>query len=490
MLPDRTLKFAAAITLVLFSWLLFTSQFTFAEDTDRLSKARQLFREGDLDGAIKELNRVIETLKSAEDESQRPIAAEAYYQLAKIYQVGGDDEKVADNLRQAFKAYPALNLAEPDLYFKEKADTIRQEVQREIEAAAQQSQADQERVITKEKKKKKKFPVLLVVGGIALAAVLFLLLKKDKKEPNNNGNNTGRIRVTSTPDGADIFLDGEKQSQQTPATLLNVAVGPHTVKLDKAGYEIYETDVNVVAGQEAVVSAALTAFDSGIEWVWIPPGPFSMGDDYNTGDADERPVHTVNLDGYYISRYEITFELYDKYCDETGEDRPDDNSWGRENRPVIFVTWDDAEGFCQWLSRRTGETIQLPTEAQWEKAAKGTTIRLYPWGNSTPDCNRANFSGCSGQTNTVGSSPAGQSPYGIQDMAGNVWEWCRDWYKSDYYASPEASQDNTTGPTEGTERVIRGGSWGLGPKALRCANRNSQIPTYSSNSLGFRISKQ
>lgn len=112
-------------------------------------------------------------------------------------------------------------------------------------------------------------------------------------------------------------------------------------------------------------------------------------------------------------------------------EKPDDEDWGRKNRPVIFVSWDDASAYCQWLSQKTGLRFNLPTEAQWEKAARGNDQRKYPWGNQEPDKNLANFGFDIDKTTPVDSYPAGASPFGLLDMAGNVWEWCSDWYEAD-----------------------------------------------------------
>ena len=159
----------------------------------------------------------------------------------------------------------------------------------------------------------------------------------------------------------------------------------------------------------------------GITWIDIPAGDFQMGDNFNEGNSDERPVHTVYLDYYKVSRYEVTFDQYDRFCDDTGRRKPDDLGWGRGNRPVIDVSWDDANAFCDWLSQKTGKNIHLPTEAQWEKAARGTDQRRYPWGNSSPDSTKCNYDQNEMRTQPVGSYPPGVSPYGVHDMAGNVW---------------------------------------------------------------------
>ena len=142
------------------------------------------------------------------------------------------------------------------------------------------------------------------------------------------------------------------------------------------------------------------------------------------------------------------------------EFKPLDDGWGRGNRPVINATMNDAVAFCKWLSDKTGKTFKLPTEAQWEKAARGTDQRMYPWGNEWPDknSNRGNFNMILGKTSPVGSYPLGSSPYGILDMNGNLREYCSDWYDANYYSvSPE---NNPQGPSSGSARVMRGGFWG------------------------------
>ena len=202
-----------------------------------------------------------------------------------------------------------------------------------------------------------------------------------------------------------------------------------------------------------------------IDWVRIPAGEFKMGDNHSGGDsyyADARPVHTVYLDTYYMSKYEVTFDQYDNFCDDTGRTKPSDEGWCRGNRPVINASWNDAVAFCNWLSEKTGKTIKLPTEAQWEKAARGTDQRKYAWGNEEPgsNSNLGNFGMNVGKTSPVGSFPLGVSPYGLHDMNGNVREYCSDWYSASYYSiSPK---NNPQGPSSGTQRVNSCGVWTLG----------------------------
>jgi len=224
-----------------------------------------------------------------------------------------------------------------------------------------------------------------------------------------------------------------------------------------------------------------------IEWVQIPAGNFQMGDNFGEGDPYELPVHTVYLSTYYISKYEVTFDQYDAFCDATGRSKAEDDDWGRGDRPVIRVSWDDAKAFCDWMSGITGENIHLPTEAQWEKAARGTDQRRYPWGNGPPNSSLANYFNYVGKTMPVGSYPAGVSPYGLHDMAGNVNEWCFDWMDPNYYSySPTY---NPQGPSSGSSRVIRGGSYPLFEGTLRSAYRTGTNPSNKYSWIGFRICK-
>ena len=224
-----------------------------------------------------------------------------------------------------------------------------------------------------------------------------------------------------------------------------------------------------------------------IEWVQVPAGNFQMGDNFNEGGSNELPVHTVYHYTYYISKYEVTFDQYDAFCDATGRSKPSDAGWGRGLRPVINVSWDDTKAFCDWLSAKTGENIHLPTEAQWEKAARETDQRRYPWGNDSPDSSLVNYNYNVNNTMPVGSYPSGVSPYGIHDMAGNVWEWCSDWYDYNYYSS--SPTNNPQGPSSGSYRVLRGGGWWGNANSIRSAFRYYFSPSYGRDDFGFRLCK-
>lgn len=228
--------------------------------------------------------------------------------------------------------------------------------------------------------------------------------------------------------------------------------------------------------------------ENGMEMVLVPAGEFTMGssdEDEDAGD-DEKPAHWVYLDAYYIGKYPVTNAQYRRFTEDTGHPEPEswgDDDFNSDKQPVVGVSWKDAVSFCRWMSKKTGREYRLPTEAEWEKAARGTNGRKYPWGDEAPDSTLCNFNDEIGKTTEVGSYPQGASPYGCQDMAGNVWEWCNDWYDEDYYK--RSPQRNPQGPSSGGYRVLRGGSWSDSANDLRSAFRDRDDPDYRSG-CGFR----
>ena len=217
----------------------------------------------------------------------------------------------------------------------------------------------------------------------------------------------------------------------------------------------------------------------------VPAGEFGMGRE--DGADDERPAHVVWLDAFYIDKTEVTNAQFKAFCDATGYLPPANPDWdpdyfhSKADYPVLQITYDQATAYCAWRHKR------LPTEAEWEKAARGTDARKYPWGNDW-DPKRVNAWGEPYKyTAPVGSFPEGASPYGAVDMAGNVWEWCYDWFDPKYYQHSPAR--NPTGPATPTPyRSARGGGWSstLMSGDFEAANRSKNGPTEPRHHLGCR----
>jgi formylglycine-generating enzyme required for sulfatase activity len=224
----------------------------------------------------------------------------------------------------------------------------------------------------------------------------------------------------------------------------------------------------------------------GPEMVWIPAGSFRMGGKYD----NEKPVHEVSVDRFAMGVYEVTFAEYDRFAKATGRKKPSDSGWGRGKRPVINVSWDDATAYTKWLSGQTGQKYRLPTEAEWEYAARAGTTTKYWWGNEIGK-NSAACCECGAEwgwdakrmTAPVDSFDANQ--FGIYNTVGNVWEWVRDWYDSDYYRN--SPPHDPKGPSRGTSRVFRGGAWTSYALNCRAAFRYHIEPGNSDNILGFRL---
>jgi formylglycine-generating enzyme required for sulfatase activity len=261
------------------------------------------------------------------------------------------------------------------------------------------------------------------------------------------------------------------------ATLFSRAKGLAELRNSDLQLEIGSTQVNQVDDAELV---------------FVPAGEFTMG--------KEDSIHPVYLDDFWIYKREVTNKMFADFLDEFGNQteggrvwllatlvnevhiHQSDEGWqadaGFEVHPVVYVTWYGARAYCNWVGGR------LPTEAEWEKAARGTDGRTFPWGEGI-NCSFANFYGCSdSETVPVGSFPRGASPYGALDMAGNAWEWVADWFDWNYYQYTQ--YENPLGPDHGIVRVLRGGSWESAPEMLAASFRLSREPTYPSDRFGFR----
>ena len=246
----------------------------------------------------------------------------------------------------------------------------------------------------------------------------------------------------------------------------------------------------VVVGQEQKAAAAAEQYSG--EMVSIPGGSFRMGDMSGEGRSSEKPVHSVSVPAFRLGKYEVTFAQWDACVADggCGGYRPDDNGWGRGDRPVIEVSWNDAQLFIDWLNDKTGGNFRLPTEAEWEYAARAGSTTKYSWGNDDIGQHPANS--CCGDrwefTASVGSFSA--NAWGLHDMHGNVWEWVQDCWDDSYAGAPTDGRAWTQGDCG--ERVLRGGSWFFPTYYLRSAYREG-VPRSSrghrTGALGFRLAQ-
>ena len=220
------------------------------------------------------------------------------------------------------------------------------------------------------------------------------------------------------------------------------------------------------------------------EMIQVEGGIFNMG---SNQESDEKPVHQVRLSSFKISKYPVTVGQYKAFVAATGRSMPDETpKWGwQDKHPMVYVNYNDAVAYCNWLGEKYGGDWRLPTEAQWEYAARGgQKSRGYTYAGGNDLWDVAWFEdNAGGQTQAVGRKKANE--LGIHDMSGNVWEWCRDWYDGDYYANSPSS--NPRGPSSGANRVLRGGGWFNSAASGRVANRINYAPSYRTSNRGFRV---
>ena len=234
------------------------------------------------------------------------------------------------------------------------------------------------------------------------------------------------------------------------------------------------------------IGSTMISDKDGMTLAYVPAGEFVMGSNLTFG-----PEHKIYLDAFWVDQTEVTNKMYAQCVAKNKCDPPTkvesythSDYYGNtkfNEYPVLYINWNMANGYCEWAGRR------LPTEAEWEKSARGTNTNTYPWGEESPNANLLNFNNNLRDTTEIGTYPNGASIYGALDMAGNVWEWVNDWYSETYYQDSPLS--NPLGPDSGTYRVLRGGSWSNRVDDVRTTSRIKYDPMDTSNGIGFRCAR-
>jgi len=321
----------------------------------------------------------------------------------------------------------------------------------------------------------------------------------------------GAIAVTADVPAASVLLDGGfvgRIAEGAPVLLGNVLSGDRDLRVVDFSGRAARRTVRVVEGRN--VQAALSVLNlppdvpagglhpvgrnpQGFEEYWrlvdgalvvrIPSGGFPMGSPEGRGEPNERPQHKVHVSAFLIDKTEVTWRQMRRFHQATGHPLPKAPISGSpDHYPASNILWDEAGAYCRWVGGR------LPTEAEWEKAARGTDGREYPWGDRF-EADRCNtISGGLHRVEDVGSYPGCLSPYGVLDLAGGMWEWCADWYAEDYYARSPAA--DPPGPETGTLRVTRGGAWMSQPTWVRSAYRARGVASSGNVDYGFRCAQE
>jgi formylglycine-generating enzyme required for sulfatase activity len=255
--------------------------------------------------------------------------------------------------------------------------------------------------------------------------------------------------------------------------------------------------VEAQSNLEAYTSVVQEQLDSGLvkapTMIEIASGTYKRGSENEIANDDEKPVREVTIQPFKMSEMEVTFEQYDQFAVDTGRDLPSDSGWGRGKQPIINVSWDDAVACAAWLTEKTqpANPYRLPSEAEWEYAARAGSTTEYPWGDAIGVGN-ANCDGCGSQWDNKQTAPADSfafaaNAFGLYNMHGNVWEWAQDCYHETYNGAPV--DGSAWQESDCSLRVLRGGSWDAYPDDLRSALRNWLAPANRGYSLGFRLAQ-
>ncbi len=292
-----------------------------------------------------------------------------------------------------------------------------------------------------------------------------------------------QLEIEKTQQQLEELLSETKTQQQQLAQLQSEKVGLQQ-RLGKTQWQLEESK-KARSEPSTIIRDRLRNGFLGPEMVVIAAGHFRMGDIQGQGNNNEQPVHWVTVENHFaIGRNEVTFAEYDRFAEATGRKKPNDEGWGRGYRPVINVSWYDATAYTEWLSQETGHQYRLPTEVEWEYAARAGTVTQYWWGDQI-ELNLANCNGCRQEWKTT--APIGSfapNPFGLYDMMGNVREWTCSEYEERYRGKEQFCINHQT---SSNYRVERGGSWIHSPEDMRVSSRYKSLPKARSVNVGFRV---
>ena len=425
-----------------------------------LVRVERLMAEKNHKAALEMMDKIIELQK----EHNLTVPDEFHFKYAQIAMSAGSTRAAIDAVNKYLVA-----AGRTGQFYKEALELLdeaeqKQEEREKIQAAVDQYLAEAERLIAE---KKDKAAVDLV------NQLLNLRREHDLTLPEEFHFVVARVALS---------VGRFKFAQDSANQYLSVA---------GASGKFYEETQELLEEVRAKIrEEARAKFLNPNEMVVIPGGRFQMGCVSGKNcQGDEKPVHEVRVASFALSKYEVTFEEYDRFTAATGRVRADDEGWGRGRRAVINVSWEDAVAYAKWLSDRTGERYRLPSEAEWEYAARAGSTTKYSWGNKKGR-NRANCDGCGSQWDDEKTAPVGSfSPnaWGLHDMHGNVWEWVQDCWNNRYRGAPTDGSAWTSDDCK--RRVLRGGSWYNQPEFLRAAVRNGDTTGERGVSIGFRVAR-
>jgi formylglycine-generating enzyme required for sulfatase activity len=324
------------------------------------------------------------------------------------------------------------------------------------------------------------------VGGTFMSCLMFILERLSRLEQENQAQQAEIQRLTADNQAQQAQIQRLTKADNKQAETAD-ELSKRVTALDNKQAEIADKLCLPFANDKIdwtpgkVFDDCLKDGTKGPEMVVIPAGTFRMGDIQGGGSSNEQPVHEVSVKRFAMGRYEVTFAEYDKFAEATGRTKPDDKSWGRGNRPVINVSWNDVTAYAKWLSQQTGHHYRLPTEAEWEYSARAGTETKYWWGNNIGS-NRANCSNCGDSfqyTAPVGSFKP--NPFGLYETAGNVWEWTCSEYEGRY-----SGKEQRCAKSAG-RFAARGASWYDRARRARSAFRNWDAPANRGGGRGVRL---